>query len=296
MTTDTLQLAQTIRVHALRMVAKAKASHVGTCLSMADLLAVLYGSFLRVDPKRPDWPERDRLVVSKGHGAAILYAVLAESGFFPVADLETYSQDGSPLTGHASHHVPGVELSTGSLGHGLPVGCGLALAVKRQKNAMAREGEAPAEPRTTRAGDIQTARQDPRPSHTYVILSDGELDEGSNWEAILFAGHHKLDLLTALVDYNKIQSFGSVKEVLDLEPLADKWRSFNWTVHEIDGHDHTAIAKALSAPHDGKPKVILAHTIKGKGVAYMEGLLAWHYKSPDAKQLAEALAGLGCGE
>src|SRR5438309_2002247 len=131
MAADTLQLAQTIRGHALRMIARAKASHVGTCLSMADLLAVLYGSIMRVDPKRPAWRERDRLVVSKGHGAAILYAVLAERGFFPVADLMTYGQDGSPLTGHVSHHVPGVELSTGSLGHGLPVGCGLALAARR---------------------------------------------------------------------------------------------------------------------------------------------------------------------
>ena len=280
MSTDTIQLATTIRGHALRMIAKAKASHVGTCLSMADLLAVLYGACLRVDPKNPQWEERDRLIVSKGHGAAILYAVLAESGFFPVADLLTYSQDGSPLTGHVSHHVPGVELSTGSLGHGLPVGCGLALAVKR----AACEGMTP------------TPHANAKRQAVYVILSDGELDEGSNWEAILFAGHHKLDSLTALVDYNKIQSFGSVKEVLDLEPFADKWRSFNWTVLEIDGHDHAAIKSALDAPHDGRPKVILAHTIKGKGVAYMEGLLAWHYKSPDAKQLAEALAGLGCGE
>jgi transketolase len=268
MTVETIKLAQTIRAHALRMIAKAKASHVGTCMSMADLLAVLYGSVLRIDPKEPHWPDRDRLVVSKGHGAAILYAVLAESGFFPVTDLATYSQDGSPLTGHVSHHVPGVELSTGSLGHGLPVSCGLALAAQR---------------------DRATYR-------TYVIVSDGELDEGSNWEAILFAGHHKLDSLTALIDYNKIQSFGSVKEVLDLEPLADKWRSFGWSLIEIDGHDHAAIQAALQADPMGRPKAILAHTIKGKGVAYMEGELAWHYKSPDAKQLTEALAGLGCGE
>jgi transketolase len=266
MAADTLQLARTIRTDALRMIAAAKASHVGTCLSMADLLAVLYGSYLRVDPHRPRWSERDRLIVSKGHGAAILYAVLAESGFFPVADLSTYSQDGSPLMGHVSHHVPGVELSTGSLGHGLPVGCGLALAAQRDGASY----------------------------RTCVILSDGELDEGSNWEAILFAGHHKLDRLTALVDYNKIQSFGSIRDVLDLEPLADKWRACNWTVLEIDGHDHRAIAAALHAQHAGRPKVILAHTIKGKGVAYMEGKLAWHYKSPDPKQLAEALAGLGC--
>ncbi len=266
MPTDTIKLAQTIRGHALRMIAKAKASHVGTCLSMADLLAVLYGAYLHVDARRPHWEERDRLIVSKGHGAAILYAVLAESGFFPVADLMTYGQDGSPLTGHVSHHVAGVELSTGSLGHGLPVGCGLALAAQR----------------------------DVRASRTCVIVSDGELDEGSNWEAILFAGHHKLDSLTALIDYNKIQSFGSVKDVLDLEPLADKWRSFGWTLIEIDGHDHAAILAALHADHAGKPKAILAHTIKGKGVGFMEGQLAWHYKSPDAAQLAEALAGLEC--
>jgi transketolase len=267
MPTDTFRLAQTIRGHALRMIAKAKASHVGTCMSMADLLAVLYGTILRVDPKNCDWPERDRFIVSKGHGAAILYAVLAERGFFPVTDLMTFGQDGSPLTGHVSHHVSGVELSTGSLGHGLPVGCGLALA----------------------------ARHDRSTSRTYVIVSDGELDEGSNWEAILFAGHHRLDSLTVLIDYNKIQSFGTVKEVLELEPLADKWRSFGWSVLEIDGHDHGAITAALDADSAGRPKAILAHTIKGKGVAYMEGRLAWHYQSPDAKQLADALAGLGCG-
>jgi len=202
-------------------------------------------------PKRPTWNERDRLIVSKGHGAAVLYAVLAERGFFPVGELMTYGQDGSPFTGHVSHHVPGVELSTGSLGHGLPVGCGLALAARRDR-ALYR---------------------------TYVILSDGELDEGSNWEAILFAGHHQLSRLTALVDYNKIQSFGSVKEVLDLEPLADKWRAFGWTVLEVDGHDHAGIAAALRADHLGRPKVLLAHTIKGKGVACMEGKLAWHYQA-----------------
>jgi transketolase len=265
--TDTVELARAIRAHALRMIAAAKSSHVGTCLSMADLLAVLYGAYLRIDAGRPDCPQRDRLIVSKGHGAAILYAVLAERGFLPVGELNTYCADGSPLTGHVSHHVPGVELSTGSLGHGLPVGCGLALAAQR-------------------------GRADYR---TYVIVGDGELDEGSNWEAILFAGHHKLDRLTVLVDYNKIQSFGAVKDVLDLEPLADKWRSFRWTVLEIDGHDHAAIKAALDADHAGRPKAIVAHTIKGKGVRAMEGHLAWHYQAPDPKQLAEALAGLGCG-
>jgi transketolase len=263
-------LADYIRSQTLRMVHRANASHVGSCLSMADLLAVLYGGVLRVDPAQPAWPDRDRFILSKGHGAAALYAVLAERGFFPTAWLDLHVQDGSPLLGHASHHVPGVELSTGSLGHGLPVGCGMALAGKREE----------------------------KPYRVFVLLSDGELDEGSNWEAILFAPQHHLDNLVAIVDYNKIQSFGSVKEVLDLDPLADKWRAFRWAVREIDGHDHAQIESALnSVPFEpGKPSVIIAHTVKGKGVSFMEDQLAWHYRSPNAEQLAQALAGLGAVE
>lgn len=263
------ELANDIRAHALRIVHRANASHIGTCLSMADLLAVLYGHELRVDPAQPAWPNRDRFILGKGHGAAILYAVLAERGFFPTAWLDDYAQDGSLLLGHASHHVPGVELSTGSLGHGLPVGCGMALAGKR-------EG---------------------RPYRVFVLLSDGELDEGSNWEAILFAPQHRLDNLVAIVDYNKIQSFGSVKEVLDLDPLADKWRAFRWAVREIDGHDHAQIAATLAdTPFEtDKPSVIIAHTVKGKGVSFMENQLAWHYRSPNAEQLAQALAELEAG-
>jgi transketolase len=245
------------------MVARAKASHIGTCLSMADLLAVLYTRFLRVDPGRPHWPGRDRFLLSKGHGAAILYAALAERGFFPTADLDDYCRDGSPLMGHVSHHVPGVEVSTGSLGHALPIGCGMALAGKRGQ----------------------------QPYRVVVLLSDGELDEGSNWEAILFAGHHRLDNLVAIVDFNKIQSFGRVRDVLDLDPLADKWRAFRWVVREIDGHDERAIEAALAAvPFEpGRPSVLIAHTVKGKGVSFMEDQLAWHYRSPAPEQLAAAL-------
>lgn len=263
-------LAQRLRAHTLRMVHKANASHVGSCLSMADLLAALYGGVLRVEPSDPDRPERDRFILSKGHGAAIVYAALAEAGFFPVEWLDTYCQDGSPLTGHLTHGVPGVELSTGSLGHGLPVGCGLALGGKRRNS----------------------------PFRVFVMLSDGELDEGSNWEAILFAPHHRLDNLVAIVDYNKIQSFGSTKEVLDLDPLAEKWRAFNWSVREIDGHDVEQIQGALEAvPFErGKPSAIVAHTVKGKGVSFMEDALAWHYKSPSAEQLAQALAEIGLRE
>lgn len=259
---STQALAKSIRIDALKMVHRANASHIGSCLSMADILAVLYDHILRYDSKKPNWPDRDRLIVSKGHACTIMYAVLAQVGYFDKALLETYGQNGTILQGHLSHHVPGVELSTGSLGHGLPVACGMSIAIKR-------EG---------------------RRNRIFTILSDGELDEGSNWEAILFAGHHKLHNLTAIIDYNKIQSFGSVKEVLDLEPLADKWRACNWQVHEVDGHDHEALTQLLEKIPGGFPQVIIAHTIKGKGVSFMEGKLEWHYKSPSAEQLLQAIA------
>ncbi|MEZ5356972.1 MAG: transketolase [Bryobacteraceae bacterium] len=260
---STPALALRIREHSLRMVHRARASHIASSLSMTDLLAVLYGRVLRVDPARPDWPERDRLIVSKGHAAAALYAVLAERGFFPVEELDRYCESGSRLLGHVSHHVPGVELSTGSLGHGLPVGGGMALASKRGGAGW----------------------------RVFVLLSDGELDEGSVWEQALLAPQLGLDNLVAIVDYNKMQSFGSVAEVADLAPLADKWRAFRWGVREIDGHDHTAIAAALGqAPFEpGRPSVVIAHTVKGKGVSFMEQDLAWHYRSPDLAQLARAL-------
>jgi len=223
---------------------------------------VLYGKILKHDPKHPDWTERDRVIVSKGHACVIIYAALAEMGYFDATLLDSYGTNGTTLQGHLSHHVPGVELSTGSLGHGLPVACGLAIAAKREQT----------------------------PTRIFTILSDGELDEGSNWEAILFAGHHKLHPLIAIVDYNKIQSFGSVSEVLELEPLADKWRACNWHVIELDGHDHAALTQALQHTSTSSPTVIIAHTVKGKGVSFMENSLQWHYKSPNAEQLQLAIA------
>jgi transketolase len=262
-------LARRVRGRALNMVHRARASHIGSCLSMADVLAVLYGAVLRVDPQRPDWEGRDRFLLSKGHAAAALYAVLAERGFFPTSWLETYCQDGTRLPGHATHHgVPGIEVSSGSLGHGLSLGCGMALAGRG-----------------------------PQPFRVFVLLSDGECDEGSIWEAALFAPYHRLDNLVAVVDYNKIQSFGRVREVLDLEPFADKWRAFGWAVREVDGHDYRQLHDVLSAvpAEPGRPTAVLAHTVKGKGVDFMEDRLAWHYQSPDAQQLAQALAGMGCG-
>ena len=262
-----LQLARMIRADALRMTAATKASHIGSCLSIADILAVLYSNVLRVRPTEPQWTARDRLVVSKGHAAAIVYAVLARMGFFSVEDLNLYTHDGSIFTGHVNHHVPGVEFSTGSLGHGLPVGTGMALAAQRT------------------GGDHRTV----------VLLSDGELDEGSNWEAILFAGHHKLRNLTAVVDANGIQSFGSVSEVLELEPLPDKFRSFGWLVREIDGHDHGALRTALAPTlaNETRPVLVLARTVKGAGVSFMQNELRWHYRSANPQELVDALAEVG---
>jgi len=228
---------------------------------MADIVAVLYGDVLRVDPRRPDWPDRDRFVLSKGHAGAGIYAALAECGFLPVEKLKTHYQDGSDLSGHVSHKgIPGVELSTGSLGHGLGVGCGMAYGAKLDGASW----------------------------RTYVLLSDGECDEGSNWEAILFAGHHQLDNLTAVVDYNKIQSLAPVRETLELEPFVDKWRDFGWTVAESDGHDHNALKAAFASDPDGRPKVVLAHTTKGKGVSFMEGQVLWHYRSPHGDEYEAA--------
>lgn len=268
---QTEALARTIRANSLRMVHRANSSHIGGCLSMADFLAVLYGAVLRIDPNRPDDPDRDRFLLSKGHSAAAVYACLAARGFFPESWLDTYCQDGSRLSGHLTHHgVPGVETSSGSLGHGLSLAAGIALAGKRGK----------------------------RPYRVFVVLSDGECDEGSIWEAALFAPFHKLDNLIAIVDANAIQSFGSVKEVLDLEPFADKWRAFGWAVREIDGHNHAQIHEALlQVPAEvNRPTLVLARTVKGKGIDFMENRLEWHYRSPNNVQLDQALAMVGCGE
>jgi transketolase len=259
---DPRAMAVKLRSHSLRMTHRAKSSHVGSCLSAADILATLYTRVLRVDPHAIDDPHRDKFYMSKGHAAAVLYAALAERGFFPVSELDGYNQDGSILSGHVNHAAPGVELSTGSLGHALPVAVGAAMAADRLKLN----------------------------GRVFCMLSDGECDEGSNWEALLIAGHHRLRRLTVIIDYNKIQSFGRTAEVLDLEPFGDKLRSFRWAVREIDGHDTDALEAALADSDDEKPKAIVAHTVKGKGVSWMEDRLEWHYKSPSDEQLERALA------
>jgi transketolase len=264
MSAASIAFARKIRGHALRMVHRTNSSHIGSGLSMADLIGVLYTSVLNLRPAEPKWPDRDRFILSKGHAAAMLYSALAQRGFFPIDWLDHYCEAGNPLAGHVTHcKVPGVEASSGSLGHGMGLGCGMALASKADKV----------------------------PWNVYVLLSDGECDEGAIWEGALFAPHHKLVNLTVIVDYNKIQSFGSVKDVLDLEPFAEKWRAFGWNVIEIDGHDHVQIENALGerGSTSGQPRLVLAHTIKGKGVSFMEGQLAWHYKSPSAEQLEQAL-------
>lgn len=264
---QTRDLARRMRIQALCMVHRAKASHIGSALSICDIIAVLYGRIMQFDPCNPGWPGRDRFILSKGHACVAVYAALAEQGFIRQDTLRTYGEDHSMLMNHISHKVPGVEFSTGSLGHGLPFGVGKALAAKRRNQSW----------------------------RTFVQLSDGELDEGSNWEAAMFAAHHGLDNLIAIVDYNKLQSLTTVEKTLRIEPLADKFTAFGWAVRELDGHDHQALYQALSsAPWEaGKPNILIANTIKGKGVGFMENNVAWHYKSPSSEQLAQALKELG---
>ena len=254
------EIAQKIRLHTLEMIDAAKASHIGSCFSVVDLLAVLYFSILKIDPSNPKEMKRDRCILSKGHAAAAMYATLAERGFFPIENLKTFCGYGSFLLGHLSHEIPGVECSTGSLGHGLSIGCGMALVEKRENMGY----------------------------RTFVMISDGELNEGSIWEGVLFAAHHCLSKLMLIIDYNKIQSFGNTEDIIGLEPLGKKFEAFNWDVSEIDGHDYAQIEKTLSVGGSGKPKVVIAHTVKGKGVSFMERELKWHYKNPDAMQYSQA--------
>lgn len=268
---NTQALAVRLRKHVLGMTHRAKSSHVGSAFSMADIIAVLYGGVLNVDPARPAWEGRDRFVLSKGHAGSCLYAALMERGFFSEDILQTYYMNGSRLSGHVSHKdVPGVEFSTGSLGHGLGVCAGMAMA-GRTRGASHR---------------------------IFCVLSDGECDEGSNWEAFLFAAHHKLDNLVAVIDYNKIQSLAPVADTLALEPLADKLRAMNWAVAEVDGHDHAAL-EALFAElplKQGQPSLVIAHTTKGKGVSFMENSVLWHYRTPQGDEFEAALSELAFAE
>ena len=256
-------LAKEIRKTSVKLVHQANASHIGGALSMADILAVLYADVLKFDSADNQYPERDRFILSKGHSCVALYATLAHSGYFPVDKLDSYGKDGSKFLSHTSHYIPGVEISAGSLGHGLPIACGLAFAAKRKKETW----------------------------RTYVLVGDGEMDEGSNWEALLFGAQFNLDNLCLIIDYNKIQSLGFTNEVLNLEPLKSKLEAFNWNVLSIDGHNHIELLAAFDNANQttGKPTVIIANTIKGKGVSFMENKLLWHYKSPNEEQYIQAV-------
>jgi transketolase len=265
--TDSVRLAAQFRARVVTMSHAAKAAHLASALSCIDIVTVLYHSVLNIDPLRPDWETRDRFILSKGHAAAALYVALAHRGLIAEADLHTYGKAGSLLEEHPSPKVPGVEAATGSLGHGLPHGCGMALA-----------------------GRIK--QQDYR---TFVLMSDGECNEGSVWEACLFAAAKRLGNLCAFVDFNKWQATGRSQEVLALDPLADKFRSFGWLVEEIDGHDHEQIRRAVAGVSAARqqPTMIVAHTVKGRGVSFMEDDNNWHYRIPTEEEVVRAYAELG---
>lgn len=264
---EILAFAQQVRRSILTMTSEGGSAHIGSAFSIVDLLAVLYTRILKVDPRNPKWEHRDRFILSKGHAGVAVYATLAHLGFFSEERLKTYYRDGSQLFGHLSHiGIPGVEVSTGSLGHGLSIGVGMALSAKLDNLAH----------------------------RVFVMMSDGEMDEGSNWEAMLFAAHHRLGNLTAIIDYNKIQSLGSTTSVLDLEPLKGKIESFGWNVLQIAGHDFGAIENALlSIPEDmSKPTCIIAETVKGKGVSFMESQVLWHYRTARGQEFELAMSEL----
>jgi len=259
--------ARAIRRHALTMVFEARLGHPGGDLSVADILATLYFGVLNVDPQAPQTPGRDRLILSKGHASGALYAALAEAGFLPAAALSTYMKPLSALNGHPNrNYVPGVEANTGPLGHGLPIAVGVAIAGRIDKAGY----------------------------RVFVVTGDGELQEGSNWEAAMLAGHRRLANLTLIIDRNRLQQGARVSETNEVDPLADKFRAFGWDVIEADGHDPASLLDAL-APHPDqkRPLCVIARTIKGKGVSYMEDQVAWHHGIPSQAQLDQAMAELG---
>lgn len=260
------QLASRLRNHVVDMTSRGNSSHVGSCLSIIDIISVLFTGHIKYLPSTYHLPISDRFILSKGHAGAAVYSLMAELGFFPLKLLETHYQNGSFLSGHVSHKdVPGVTVSTGSLGHGPSIGIGLALAARHRSSRR----------------------------RVYVLLSDGECDEGSVWEAAMFASHHSLGNLCFIIDYNKLQSLDSISNTIGLEPFADKWLSFGWNVISTDGHDHTSLSRAfIDASTSIQPTVIICNTIKGKGVSFMENSVLWHYRSPQLDEYDTAKAEL----
>lgn len=248
------QLAWQIRRHGLEMTHLSGGSHIGAIMSVADIIAVLYSDVMNYNPKEPEWDGRDRMILSKGHAGAAIYAALAESGFFEIEELKTHYANGSRLSGHVSHHLPGVDFSTGSLGHGLSAGAGMAYAIKK----------------------------DNKKSRVFVVLGDGECDEGSVWEAALFANHYRLNNLVAIIDHNHMQSLDFCENTLELEEFGSKWKSFGWNVIEINGNNHDELKHAFARAdsNEVKPTVIIANTIKGCGISFMENDILWHYRFP----------------
>ncbi|MEW5894825.1 MAG: transketolase [Candidatus Omnitrophota bacterium] len=257
------ETASQIRKDIINMVSRAACGHPGGSLSAVEILIALYDYKMRYRSHDPEWEDRDRLIVSKGHASAVVYAVLAHYGFFPKEDLKNYRTYGSPLQGHVHFGVPGVEFNTGSLGHGLSVANGMALGGKLRKNNF----------------------------KVYCVLGDGEIQEGSVWEAAMTSAHHHLDNVCAIVDYNKVQENGPTNEIKNIEPLASKWSSFGWNVIEVNGHDFHELISALDAADQEKgcPAVIIANTIKGKGVSFMEGNYKWHGKAPKGEDFEKAM-------
>lgn len=252
-----------VRELILKISHQAQVGHIGSALSIADILTVLYFQILRTKPDDPKWPDRDRFILSKGHAVAALYSVLYLKGFFSKKVINSYCKNKGCLGEHPEHTIAGVELTTGSLGHGLSVGAGIALA----------------------------AKIDQKKYKSYVLISDAECDEGEIWQAALTASHHKLNNLVVIVDYNKVQALGKTKDVLNLEPFAAKWSAFGWNVIEIDGHDTASLIKAFNIDpiKVKKPTVIIARTIRGKGVSFMEHKIEWHYFSTTEVQYQKAL-------
>lgn len=252
------QLAWKIRRHGIEMTNLSGGSHIGAVLSVADIIGMLYAEVLNFDSKNPEWHDRDRFILSKGHAGASIYAALAENGFFEVEELKTHYQNGSRLSGHVSHHLPGVDFSTGSLGHGLSAAAGMAYAAKK----------------------------DGKTHKVYVVLGDGECDEGSVWEAALFANHFRLNNLVAIVDHNHMQSLDFNENTLEIEDFGVKWKAFGWNVIEINGNNHDELREAFrradenSKAESHKPTVIIANTIKGCGVSFMQNDILWHYRFP----------------
>lgn len=261
---DSLELAWKIRRNAIEMTHRSNSSHIGSILSVADIIAVLYASILKYNPKNPTWELRDRLILSKGHAGASIYIALAECGFWGIEQLNTHCMDGTYLSGHVtSMGVPGVDFSTGSLGHGLPVGAGIAFALKDKESKC----------------------------KVYIIMGDGECNEGTTWETALIANQHQLNNLIVIIDHNKMQGLNFCQSIVEMSPLKKKWKAFGWQTYETEGHNHQQLKRTIKYAQKNltKPSVIIAHTVKGKGVSFMENNIRWHYSSPQGKEYSQAI-------